>query len=467
MIILPLKRVASHGNLNRIFTIFIISTLLITAIFFLYAQHRVDISKTYFSTYNLQQTQEIIVTKAYVLYIRGTIDQGVKNHVDIALRKASEDDAALIIDVNSPGGFLGDTLDITDMIFKSTIPVIGFASGDSFSGATLILVPVNILAVAPYAHIGDAQPVTIGPTGQIQPITEPKIINPLIKKYEDIALARGRNTSLIKQFIINATVINGVEAVEYHFADLNANSLNDLVSKLYNKRVVIGEKSYVLRISSLERSPECYICTILSLLSDPTVSGLMITIAVFSIIFSISSGHFIGIPIALIFLFLGLIGSGFNVGLLSIIMILLGIAFLAGGVALGGSEGGILIIAGLLLAGLGGMFLPIIGREIMISGSEAIVSSFYYASLGIGIGTGSVGAYIAIQLIKLRRVRHRIFEIVGKEGLAKDEITPEKEGFVLIEGELWRAISERDVIKPGEHVIVVNRKDFLLIVRRV
>ncbi len=418
-------------------------------------------------SYTLQQSGENIVTKAYVLYIRGTIDQGVKNHVDIALKKASEENAALILDVNSPGGFLGDTLDITDMILQSSIPVIGFASGDSFSGATLILVPTNILAVAPYAHIGDAQPVTIGSTGQIQPITEPKIINPLLKKYEDIASERGRNTSLIKAFILNATVINGVEAVEYHFADLNAVSLNDLVNKLYDKRVSIGGRVYVLRISSLEEAPECFTCTILSLLSDPTVSGLMITIAVFSIIFSISSGHFIGIPISLIFLFLGLIGSGFNVGLLSVIMILLGLAFLAGGIALGGSEGGILIIAGLLLTGLGGMFLPVIGREIMISGTEALVAGFYYASLGIGIGAGSVGAYIAMQLIKLRKIRHRIFEIIGKEGVAKDEITPEKEGFILIEGELWRAISDKDVIKPGERVVVINKKDFLLIVKKI
>ncbi len=459
----------SYLSISNKSILFILATALIIfsmlSIYHMFIMTHLEALNTY--SYNLQQSKEIIITKAYILYIRGTIDQGIKNHVDIALRRASEENAALILDVNSPGGFLGDTLDITDMIFRSDIPVIGFASGDSFSGATLILIPTNILAVAPYAHIGDAQPVTIGPTGQIQPITEPKIINPLLKKYEDIASERGRNISLVKAFIINATVINGVEAVEYHFADLNAVSLNDLINKLYDKRVSIGGRIYVLRISSVEKAPECFTCTVLSLLSDPTISGLLITIAVFSIIFSISSGHFIGIPIALVFLFLGLIGSGFNVGLLSVIMILLGLAFLAGGIALGGSEGGILIIAGLLLTGLGGMFLPVIGREIMISGAEALVTGFYYASLGIGIGAGSIGAFIALQLIKLRKVKHRIFEIIGKEGVAKDEIKPDKEGYVLIEGELWRAISERDIIKPGERVMVINRKDFLLIVKKI
>lgn len=412
------------------------------------------------------QAENYTITKAYVAYVRGTIDQGVKNYIKIALDKASSERAVLILDVYSPGGFLGDTMDITDMILSSSVPVVGFASGDSYSGATLILIPTHILAVNPYANIGDAQPVTIEPTGEIKPITEPKIINPLVKKYTDIAEMRGRNATLVKEFIVNATVVNGVEAVRYRVADLNAVSLNDLINKIRGREVRINSYTYILDITNVEKAPECVTCNILSLLSDPTVSGIMITIAVFSIIFSISSGHLIGIPIALIFLFLGLIGSGFNISLISILMILLGLGFLAGGIALSGSEGGVLIVSGLILLGLGGMFLPVIGREILISGTESIVSSLYYASVGIGIGAGSVGAYIAIQIFRMRKVKHGIFDIIGKEGVAKDEITPEREGYVMIEGELWRAVSEESIIRPGERVLVVSKRDFLLIVRK-
>ncbi|MEM4025507.1 MAG: NfeD family protein [Sulfolobales archaeon] len=412
------------------------------------------------------QNQTSVITKAYVAYVRGTIDQGVKNYLRIALDKAESEGAALIMDTNSPGGFLGDTMDITDMIMNSKVPVIGFASGDSYSGATLILIPTHILAVNPHANIGDAQPVTIGPTGEITPITEPKIINPLIKKYTDIAEIRGRNATLVREFILNATVVNGVEAVRYKVADLNAVSLEDLVNKIRGREVKIGDVTYVLNIERLENAPECITCSVLSLFSDPTISGIMITIAVFSIIFSISSGHLIGIPIALIFLFLGLLGSGFNISLISVIMIVLGIAFLGGGIILGGSDGGILIVSGLILLGLGGMFLPVVGREILVSGTEGVLTSLYYASLGIGVGAGSIGAFIALQLVRSMRIRHRIFEITGKEGVARDEITPEKEGFVLVEGELWRAISEKDYIKPGDRIVVVAKKDFLLIVRR-
>jgi membrane-bound serine protease (ClpP class) len=447
---------------EHLFLTILLTIFLLHGITFIYIGSFLSYEKNIFL-----KPSTIEIHKAYVLYVRGTIDQGLKEHIKIALDLAEKDNAALILDVNSPGGFLGDTMDITDMILRSDVPVIGFASGDSYSGATLILIPTHVLAVSPTANIGDAQPITIGPTGQIQPVTEPKIINPLIKKYTDIAEMRGRNATLVKEFILNATVINGVEAVKYKIADLNANSLQDLIKKIYDREVKIGDNIFILKIDTLVNAPECISCTLLSFLSDPTVSGILITIAVFSIIFAISSGHLIGIPIALIFLFLGLIGSGFSLNLISLFMIILGLGFLAGGIALGGSEGGILIISGLILTGLGGMFLPVVGREIMISGSENIITTLYYASVGIGIGAGSIGAFIAVQIIRIMKTRHRFFDMIGKEGVAKDEIGPDKEGYVMIEGELWRAVSDKDLIKPGEKIIVIDKRDFLLIVRKV
>jgi len=447
---------------EHLFLIILLTIFLLHGITFIYIGSFLSYEKNIFL-----KPSTIEIHKAYVLYVRGTIDQGLKEHIKIALDLAEKDNAALILDVNSPGGFLGDTMDITDMILRSDVPVIGFASGDSYSGATLILIPTHVLAVSPTANIGDAQPITIGPTGQIQPVTEPKIINPLIKKYTDIAEMRERNATLVKEFILNATVINGVEAVKYKIADLNANSLQDLIKKIYDREVKIGDNIFILKIDALVNAPECISCTLLSFLSDPTVSGILITIAVFSIIFAISSGHLIGIPIALIFLFLGLIGSGFSLNLISLFMIILGLGFLAGGIALGGSEGGILIISGLILTGLGGMFLPVVGREIMISGSENIITTLYYASVGIGIGAGSIGAFIAVQIIRIMKIRHRFFDMIGKEGVAKDEIGPDKEGYVMIEGELWRAVSDKDLIKPGEKIIVIDKRDFLLIVRKV
>ena len=417
--------------------------------------------------YMLQQKENnaMVINKAIVIVVRGTIDQGTKSHIFMAIDRAESENAALIIDINSPGGFLSDTFDIADRIFSAKIPIIGYASGDSFSGATLILIPTHILVVNPVALIGDAQPVTIGPTGSLEPITEPKIINPLVKKFEDMAKARNRNATLVKAFILNATVVNGEEAVANGVADYNARTLDELLSLLRNIEVETVEGVYRLEITQYEYAEDCISCRILSLLSDPTVSGVLLTIGIFSIIFAISSTNLIAIPPALIFLVLGLIGTGLQANLLIVFMLIAGIGFLIGGILLGGADGGVLLASGIILIAVGSSLLPITGREIAISGAENAITTVFNLSLGIGIGAGIVGGIIVWQVVKSRNIKTTLFEIKGKVGIAKTDIKPGQEGFVLVEGELWSATSSEE-IKQGEQVIVVDRKDHILIVKK-
>ncbi|PWV37466.1 MAG: hypothetical protein DJ555_02060 [Desulfurococcaceae archaeon] len=415
------------------------------------------------STIMLQQQVEI--GEAIVADIRGTVDQGMGRYIKNLIDRAQSERAALILDVQSPGGFLGDTMDIADMIFNAKIPIIGYASGDSFSGATLILIPTHILAVNPSSLVGDAQPVTIDQTGKLVPITEPKIINPLVKKFVDYAEARGRNATLVKMFILNATVVNGEEAVKLGLADLTARSVSELVEKLRGKIVTINGIEYRFNIYQLTPAGECLSCRLLSFLSDPMVAGVFITIGVFSAIFAISSGHLIALPFSLIFILLGLLGSGLQVDLLTIALILLGITFIAAGIAIGHADGGILMTAGIAMAAIGAALLPVTGRGILIAGSSNIMGTIYGFSLGIGIGSAIIGGLIAWQLVLLRKKKSEIFEIVGKEGVARDDIEPGKEGFVLVEGELWRAVSD-EKINAGEHVIVIGKKGFVLKVKK-
>lgn len=411
------------------------------------------------------QEGQYVVKQAIVATIRGTVDQGMKRYIQDLIDRAYRENAALILDVQSPGGFLGDTMDIADAIFKSKAPVIGYASGDSFSGATLILVPVHILAVNPRALVGDAQPVTIDQTGRLVPITEPKIVNPLVKKFTDYASQRGRNATLVAMFILNATVVNGEEAVKLHFADLTASSLDELIGKIRGMVVNTTAGSYRLEIDSISQAGDCFSCRILSFFSDPTVSSIMLTIGIFSAIFAIASGHLIALPIALVFIILGLVGAGLQVDLLTMALILIGASFIVAGFAIGHADGGILMTAGAVMIALGAALLPVTGREILIAGSSGFLTTIYGFSLGVGIASATVGGIVAWQLVLLRGRKSEIFEIVGKEGVAKEDIEPGREGYVLVEGELWRAVS-KEPIKAGEPIVIIGKKGFLLEVKK-
>jgi len=408
---------------------------------------------------------QVAIKQAIVANIRGTVDQGVKRYIQDLIEGAYGENKALILDVQSPGGFLGDTMDIADIIFNSRIPVIGFASGDSFSGATLILVPTHILAVSPTALVGDAQPVTIDQTGRLVPITEPKIVNPLVKKFTDYARERSRNATLVQMFILNATVVNGDEAVKLGFADLTARDVGELVEKLRGRSVSIHGVIYRLEITDTTPAGDCFSCRLLSFLSDPIVSSAMLTIGIFSAIFAISSGHLVALPVALIFILLGLLGSGLQVDLLTMALILIGSSLIVAGFAIGHADGGILMTAGAVMIALGASLLPVTGREILIAGSSGIINTIYGFSLGVGIASAAIGGIVAWQLVIMRRGKSEIFEVVGKEGVAKEDISPGREGYVLVEGELWRAVS-KETIRTGEPIVVIGKRGFLLEVVR-
>jgi len=154
-----------------------------------------------------------------------------------------------------------------------------------------------------------------------------------------------------------------------------------------------------------------------------------------------------------------------QVDLLTMALILIGSSFIVAGFAIGHADGGILMTAGAVMVALGAALLPITGREILIAGSSGFISTVYGFSLGVGIAAATVGGIVVWQLVGIRRKRSEIFEIIGKEGVAKEDIGPGKEGYVLVEGELWRAVS-KEVIRAGEPIIVTGKKGFVLEVRK-
>jgi len=58
-----------------------------------------------------------------------------------------------------------------------------------------------------------------------------------------------------------------------------------------------------------------------------------------------------------------------------------------------------------------------------------------------------------------------IYTYIGKIGKAVDDLVPGKEGYVIVEGEYWKAISDEYIAKD-EEIIVVGMDNFKLIVKK-
>ncbi|MEM1796786.1 MAG: ATP-dependent Clp protease proteolytic subunit, partial [Zestosphaera sp.] len=185
-----------------------------------------------------------VITRAVVVEIKppwDVIDSGVKECFLDALSKAESEGKALIYLVDSYGGYLDAAYTIGDAVSNSKIPTVAYVSGGkALSAGTMIILPANIVALHPSAIIGAMQPVMINPvTGELQFVNESKIINPVVEKALSYARLRGRNETLVKDFVVKATTVNAEKAVSYRVADMIVQDLPTLLRSLYGYEVSV------------------------------------------------------------------------------------------------------------------------------------------------------------------------------------------------------------------------------------
>jgi membrane-bound serine protease (ClpP class) len=393
------------------------------------------------------------------------IDAGVAECVVDAVRYAELTRAAVLIELETYGGYLDAAFTIADTIATAKVPVVVYVSGGkAFSAGTLISLPAHYLFLSPIATIGAMQPVGIDPlTGRYVPINDSKVINPIIEKAEFYARLRNRNTTAVRLFVTSNLVLTAHEAVKKGVADGVVEDLRSLLNSLRGRNATVNGVVYEFSDIGLEK----YSCSIrsrfISLLSNTLLSSVLMTIGVMATIFAIASGKFEALPLALVFLALGLVGSGFSPNLISIFLVLVGALLLS--VELFLTPGfGALGIAGIVMLATGFALLPAGGPTYIAPGATLLEVSRYVA-IGLGVTLGLLTGFIVYKVVQAKRRRVELFELVGKVGRAVDRIPAGATGFVVVEGEYWRATSLEDV-DAGSPVIVVERRDGILVVRK-
>lgn len=410
------------------------------------------------------------ITKAIVVEIKppwDVIDSGVKECFLDALSKAESEGKALIYLVDSYGGYLDAAYTIGDAVSNSRVPTIAYVSGGkALSAGTMIILPANIVALHPSAIIGAMQPVMINPvTGEIQFVNESKIVNPVVEKALNYARLRSRNETLVRDFVIKATTVNAEKAVSYGVADLIAQDLPTLLKSIRGYEVSVS--GVVVRLEIEESGLEFYACSVrsrlLSLLENSTVLNVLLTIGLLGTIFALLSGKITVLPLTLLFLLLGLAGSGLNPNLVSLFLIILGGVLLA--VELFVLPGfGIVGISGIILLAFGFALLPTYLPSGLVP-SEEYLNALRTFIIGTSVILGGFFGILMFKVIKVRRKKPYEFLPTGKVGRALDDLGPGKTGFVMVEGEYWKATSDEEIPK-GSEVVVVGVEGVVLRVKK-
>lgn len=367
---------------------------------------------------------------------------------------------------------MGATFEITDRIAQSRVPVVGYVHpqhAHAWSAGTVILLSTHLAAMAPNTVIGSAQPVSLS-GGGFSPVNDSKIVNAIVAKMRELAAFHGRNQTAAEEFVTKNANLNATQALHAGVVeDAGSFEVRDLLDRVHGRAVrLTGGANATLNVAGAELVPYDRSIRVVftEILEDPLISSLLLLVGVYALIFGLSAPG-LGAEVAgLVLILLALVGLGFNVDFLGLLLVGLGAALLLFEVhvntfgALGAAGVAALVFGVLLLT-------PVAPR-----GPEGpLFPADYQASVLIVVVLPAVilAAFLLFAVYKIVEVRRRkpLFgeSAVGERAKAIDAILAGGEGFVLWRGERWLARSEHEV-GPGEFLEIMGQEGMTLLVRK-
>ncbi len=367
---------------------------------------------------------------------------------------------ALVITLDTPGGGLSETKEITSLIERTSLPVIGYvypSGATAWSAGTIILLSSDIAAMVPGTIIGSAQPVQIGPTGT-EPVNDTKVINAVVALAEEKARTKGRNTTAAREFVTSNLNLNAEDALKFGVIEVVSPNLESLLDDVDGMEA----KNRTLATSGAEivRFVPSFRLQVLAVLSDPLLAGLLLIVGLYALIFGLSNPGLGAELVGVMTLALGLIGLGFSVNLGALFLIILGLVLLL--VELNSPGFGLMGAAGLACMIVGSVLLVPIGSTDWYTPAEYKMDAF----VALVVPSLVIGAFFVFALYKVAEAKRRptYSEVMEREvAEVLERIDPR--GHVIYNGEYWAAESE-EPIEAGETVEVVGKERMVLKVRR-
>ncbi|MCC5033576.1 nodulation protein NfeD [Streptomyces sp. WAC 00631] len=392
--------------------------------------------------------------------VDGTITPVVEGHLEDGLRRAEAGDhAALLVELDTPGGLLESTRGIVRAFLNARVPVIVHVSPSgarAASAGAYITMAAHVAAMAPGTHIGAGTPVG----GQGEEASE-KVVNDSAAFAVSIAEQRGRNTGFAEDMVREGTSISDRAALRQNVVDLVEPSRRAVLDAADGRRVEVGSedrrREVVLRTAGA-RVVEYdlgFFGELRQMLASPELAYLFLSIGTLAVIYELASpgmgfGGVIG-AIALLLGFTALSVLPFNVA--GLFLILLAAALFAGEVVTPG-----------IGAFAGGGTVALVFAGIFLFRGETEVDPAVLWPTALVVGGGSL---IAGRLAWRARSGP---PATGEEALLGREVVVSRaegdRGQVLLDGAWWDVLGRDTPLAEGQLVRVVDRQDLVLVVEQ-
>jgi membrane-bound serine protease (ClpP class) len=370
----------------------------------------------------------------------------ISHAIDEAVR---ENAAAVLIRLNTPGGLLDATREITSKIVASPVPVIAYVTpsgGRAASAGFFILESADLAAMAPGTNTGASSPVLEGQ--QMDPVMRSKVENDASAWLRSITTKRGRNAELAEKTIREAKAFTEKEALDDHLIDLIEPDEAALFNALEGRTITrfdgrqttlhtAGAEVADYRPTARER--------IIAAIADPNIAFILLVLGALGIYVEFSSPGLI---------FAGVLGG---------IMLLLGLSGLA--VLPINWIGAALLILGVSMfvleakftshgvLGIGGSIAMVLGALLLVNGPPELRIHLSTA-LAVTIPFAIITMFLVSLVVRARSNKAVMSNggLLNEVGQARTALSPD--GKVFVHGEYWDAVSSSPV-DAGSQVRVV------------
>ncbi|SHF74674.1 membrane-bound serine protease (ClpP class) [Mariniphaga anaerophila] len=392
-----------------------------------------------------------------------------------------------LIHMNTYGGTVLDADSIRTKILQSSIPVYVFIDNNAASAGALISVACDSIYMRSGGSIGAAT--VVNQTGQAMPDKYQSYMRSTMRSTaeshgkdtivsENDTIYKWRRDPKIAEAMVDPSVfIEGIidtgkvltftprEAIEYGFCEGVAENVPEVLQK-------VGIDEYKI----VEYEPS-WIEKIIGFLVHPMISGLLIMAIIGGIYFELQSPG-IGFPLGVAILaavlyfaplYLEGLAEHWEILLFLVGLILIALeVFVIPGFGVAGVSGVLLVFIGLVLSLIENVvfdFEPVNTQRLGVAIMTVVAGVFGGFILSLYLGNKLFSAHsgpfknLALNTVQdvedgYLNVDSSFIALKGKKGIAQTVLRPG--GKVLIEGEVYDAVTEGGFIDKGDEIVVIK-----------
>lgn len=370
--------------------------------------------------------------------------------------------AALVVELDTPGGLLTSTREMIQDILATDVPVVVYVAPQGAQAASagfFLLMASDVAAMAPGTNAGAASPVA-GQGQDIEGTLGEKVEQDAAAQIRSLAKRNGRNVELAEAAVTEARSYDAEEAKEKGLVEVIAPSLPRLLAEIDGRTVREGEEESLLatRGAVIRRIEPTPVQRFLALLAEPNIAYLLLSIGSIGIMMEIyNPGAIFPGVIGAICLVLGFFAlSVLPVNVAGLALLGLALIFFIAEVKV--ASYGLLTVAGVICLVIGSLMLFRSPDPALRVSLELIAAA--------AVTTIVVVLFLMSQVLRAHRtqVRTGIEGLVHERGRARSDLDPV--GKVFVHGEIWDAEAETGTpITRGDAVEVVAVQGMWLRVR--